>query len=273
MAPFTVPARHEAFRFSRDWLRGEFGRVNDPRDPDFGVALKLTLPAEHLFTHRVWLRWSASCASSRPRSRCARCWSGGCRGSARRRPDRSPGRDAPVRPGLAAPRRTAARSSPSAPQDDELLLVRAGQEHPRSCGGAGLAAAGSPSVGLGPGTPCRRGAGRPQRTAGGPPRLGGDRVAPGRPGRRPRLRRRGRAAGDRRRAGRAARRERRRRPAAAAAAAARGPLRRHRAAEPAGFRAPRRRPAGAPALPRAGGAGLRGRGDGRPVRRSCSRRR
>ncbi len=55
MAPFTVPARHESFRFSRDWLRGEFGRVNDPRDPDFAVALKLTLPAEHLFTHRVWL--------------------------------------------------------------------------------------------------------------------------------------------------------------------------------------------------------------------------
>ena len=55
MAPFTLPARHETFRFSRDWLRGEFGRVNDPRNPDFGVALKLDLPAEHLFTHRVWL--------------------------------------------------------------------------------------------------------------------------------------------------------------------------------------------------------------------------
>jgi predicted unusual protein kinase regulating ubiquinone biosynthesis (AarF/ABC1/UbiB family) len=55
MAPFTLPARHERFRFSRDWLRGEFGRVNDPRNPDFGVALKLDLPAEHLFTHRVWL--------------------------------------------------------------------------------------------------------------------------------------------------------------------------------------------------------------------------
>ena len=55
MAPFTLPARHESFRFSREWLRGEFGRVNDPRNPDFGVALKLDLPAEHLFTHRVWL--------------------------------------------------------------------------------------------------------------------------------------------------------------------------------------------------------------------------
>ena len=55
MAPFSAPARHERFRFSRDWLRAEFGRVNDPRNPDFGVALKLDLPAEHLFTHRVWL--------------------------------------------------------------------------------------------------------------------------------------------------------------------------------------------------------------------------
>jgi len=55
MAPFSVPARHEQFRFSRSWLRAEFGRVNDPRDPDFAVALQLTLPAEHLFTHRVWL--------------------------------------------------------------------------------------------------------------------------------------------------------------------------------------------------------------------------
>jgi predicted unusual protein kinase regulating ubiquinone biosynthesis (AarF/ABC1/UbiB family) len=55
MGPFTVPARHEVFRFSREWLRTEFARVNDPRNPEFGVALKLDLPAEHLFTHRVWL--------------------------------------------------------------------------------------------------------------------------------------------------------------------------------------------------------------------------
>ncbi len=55
MGPFTVPARQESFRFTRDWLRTEFARVNDPRTPEFGVALKLDLPAEHLFTHRVWL--------------------------------------------------------------------------------------------------------------------------------------------------------------------------------------------------------------------------
>ena len=55
MAPFSEPARHERFRFTREWLRGEFGRVDDPRDPDFAVALRLDLPAEHLFTQRVWL--------------------------------------------------------------------------------------------------------------------------------------------------------------------------------------------------------------------------
>jgi predicted unusual protein kinase regulating ubiquinone biosynthesis (AarF/ABC1/UbiB family) len=55
MGPFTVPARHESFHFTRSWLRGEFARVNDPRNPEFAVALKLDLPAEHLFTHRVWL--------------------------------------------------------------------------------------------------------------------------------------------------------------------------------------------------------------------------
>jgi len=55
LAPFSEPARHERFHFTRQWLRGEFGRVNDPRNPDFAVALQLTLPAEHLFTHRVWL--------------------------------------------------------------------------------------------------------------------------------------------------------------------------------------------------------------------------
>ncbi len=55
MSPFTVPAAHDRFRFSREWLRHEFGRVNDPRNPEFSVALQLSMPAEHLFTHRVWL--------------------------------------------------------------------------------------------------------------------------------------------------------------------------------------------------------------------------
>jgi predicted unusual protein kinase regulating ubiquinone biosynthesis (AarF/ABC1/UbiB family) len=55
MGPFVEPSRHERFTFSREWLRSEFGRINDPRNPDFAVALQLNVPAEHLFTHRVWL--------------------------------------------------------------------------------------------------------------------------------------------------------------------------------------------------------------------------
>ena len=55
LAPFSEPARHEVFHYTRDWLRTEFGKVNDPRNPDFAVALQLTIPPEQLFTHRVWL--------------------------------------------------------------------------------------------------------------------------------------------------------------------------------------------------------------------------
>jgi predicted unusual protein kinase regulating ubiquinone biosynthesis (AarF/ABC1/UbiB family) len=55
LSPFSEPARHDVFRFSRQWLKSEFGRVNDPRNPDFTVALQLTIPADQLFTHRLWL--------------------------------------------------------------------------------------------------------------------------------------------------------------------------------------------------------------------------
>ena len=55
LAPFTVPAGHDTFTFGREWLRSQFSRLNDPRNPEFGVALQLTMPPEHLFTHRVWL--------------------------------------------------------------------------------------------------------------------------------------------------------------------------------------------------------------------------
>jgi hypothetical protein len=55
LSPFSEPSRHEEFTFSREWLKSEFGRVNDPRNPDFTVALQLTIPADQLFTHRLWL--------------------------------------------------------------------------------------------------------------------------------------------------------------------------------------------------------------------------
>ena len=53
--PFVEPARHTHFRYSREWLQGQFRRLNDPRNPDFAVGLKINLPPSYLLIHRVWL--------------------------------------------------------------------------------------------------------------------------------------------------------------------------------------------------------------------------
>lgn len=55
LSPFTEPAQTETFEFNRDWMREQFGRVNDPRNPDFSTGLKLNLPAQYVLVHRVWL--------------------------------------------------------------------------------------------------------------------------------------------------------------------------------------------------------------------------
>jgi hypothetical protein len=55
MSPFSEPARHDEFAFSPSWLRSCFARNDAARDPDYTAAMGLTLPAEHLMTHRVWL--------------------------------------------------------------------------------------------------------------------------------------------------------------------------------------------------------------------------
>jgi len=55
LSPFTIPAAEEMFSYSPSWLRSQFGKLGDPRDPDFSVALQLRLPPEQLFTQRVWL--------------------------------------------------------------------------------------------------------------------------------------------------------------------------------------------------------------------------
>jgi predicted unusual protein kinase regulating ubiquinone biosynthesis (AarF/ABC1/UbiB family) len=55
LGPFSEPAAHEVFHYSRAWLRTQFERAHDPRNPDFTVALRLDLPPEQLFTHRLWL--------------------------------------------------------------------------------------------------------------------------------------------------------------------------------------------------------------------------
>lgn len=55
LLPFVEPLRQPSFHYSRTWLRSQFSRINDPRDGDFGVGLKLNLPPSYLLIHRVWL--------------------------------------------------------------------------------------------------------------------------------------------------------------------------------------------------------------------------
>jgi predicted unusual protein kinase regulating ubiquinone biosynthesis (AarF/ABC1/UbiB family) len=55
LAPFVEPTRVERFRFSREWMRTQFARVNDPRNPSYTVGMKLNLPPSYLLIHRTWL--------------------------------------------------------------------------------------------------------------------------------------------------------------------------------------------------------------------------
>ncbi len=55
LSPFIEPATSETFQFSRTWMRGQFVRINDPRQPGYTTMLKINLPPEFLLIHRVWL--------------------------------------------------------------------------------------------------------------------------------------------------------------------------------------------------------------------------
>jgi predicted unusual protein kinase regulating ubiquinone biosynthesis (AarF/ABC1/UbiB family) len=55
LAPFLEPARTERFRFTREWMRTQFERINDPRNPTFTVATRLNLPTSYMLIHRTWL--------------------------------------------------------------------------------------------------------------------------------------------------------------------------------------------------------------------------
>ena len=55
LAPFVEPAAQERFTFTRDWMREQFERVNDPRSEAFTLAMKLNLPTSYLLIHRTWL--------------------------------------------------------------------------------------------------------------------------------------------------------------------------------------------------------------------------
>lgn len=54
LEPFLAPLRTEEFTFSREWLRGVFAHINDPRQPTYSIAYKLNLPPDYLLIHRVW---------------------------------------------------------------------------------------------------------------------------------------------------------------------------------------------------------------------------
>jgi predicted unusual protein kinase regulating ubiquinone biosynthesis (AarF/ABC1/UbiB family) len=54
LGPFTEPARTRSFRFSRDFLRAQLARVQDPSSPEVQVAFRLNLPPEYLLIHRTW---------------------------------------------------------------------------------------------------------------------------------------------------------------------------------------------------------------------------
>jgi predicted unusual protein kinase regulating ubiquinone biosynthesis (AarF/ABC1/UbiB family) len=53
--PFVEPTRVERFRFTREWMREQFDRINNPRSPTYTLATKINLPPSYLLIHRTWL--------------------------------------------------------------------------------------------------------------------------------------------------------------------------------------------------------------------------
>ncbi|GAA5146131.1 AarF/ABC1/UbiB kinase family protein [Nocardioides marinquilinus] len=55
LSPFAEPTQVERFRFTREWMREQFQRINNPREPAYTIAVKLNLPPSYLLIHRTWL--------------------------------------------------------------------------------------------------------------------------------------------------------------------------------------------------------------------------
>ena len=55
LSPFVDPTLVERFRFSRTWMREQFQRINNPKDPAYTVSIKLNLPPSYVLIHRTWL--------------------------------------------------------------------------------------------------------------------------------------------------------------------------------------------------------------------------
>ena len=55
LLPFVEPMGQERYRFTRAWMRGQFERLNDTKNPGYTLAVKLNLPPSYLLIHRTWL--------------------------------------------------------------------------------------------------------------------------------------------------------------------------------------------------------------------------
>jgi predicted unusual protein kinase regulating ubiquinone biosynthesis (AarF/ABC1/UbiB family) len=55
LSPFVEPTKVERFRFSREWMREQFQRINNPKDPAYTISIKLNLPPSYVLIHRTWL--------------------------------------------------------------------------------------------------------------------------------------------------------------------------------------------------------------------------
>ncbi len=53
LEPFVKPARSDTFRFSREFMRQQVQRLQDPTQPENQLALRLNLPREYLLIHRT----------------------------------------------------------------------------------------------------------------------------------------------------------------------------------------------------------------------------
>ncbi|MBO0839234.1 MAG: AarF/ABC1/UbiB kinase family protein [Sciscionella sp.] len=53
LAPFTEPARHERFHFTRRWMQQQASRVSNLRGQDWRTGRSLNLPPQYLWIHRV----------------------------------------------------------------------------------------------------------------------------------------------------------------------------------------------------------------------------
>lgn len=55
LAPFAEPTMVERFQFSRAWMREQFQRINNPRQPSYTIAIKINLPPSYMLIHRTWI--------------------------------------------------------------------------------------------------------------------------------------------------------------------------------------------------------------------------